>query len=572
MRRKLSALTVLILVLAGLFVLPASAENAAQRVDTYCTVNSEGDCLVSMSVTIHLDAGDDSLMFPLPANATSITMNGYSAATTKSSSATYVNLSRATSGLPGDFTIRFDYLIPKVVYPVADETRGKGLEMSLPIMGSFSFPVTSFTFTITFPSEVTTTPAFSSTYRQNSIEADLDYVVRDNMITGSIVNGLNDHEAFSLTMPVETSMFPSVSTYQRSGNPEVVPMLIVLGAALVYWILFLRTLPLPRTHVNHPPEGVTAGELACRLTLQGGDLTMLVLSWAQLGYLLIHQDGNGRILLHKRMDMGNERSLFEVRVFGLLFGQRRVVDCGSVHYARLCHKTAAMVPGEKTMCRSKPIHRKIFRLLCCASNAICGVCMAMNLTVIPALYILLGIVLGAIGMAAAWQMQGLAYGLFLRRKNCMYLGGACAAVWCILGIISGIPLIGLGAAAGQLAAGFFAAYGGRRTSLNRTEAGLILGLRGYLRNVTRGELDRRQALDPELFFRLAPYALALGVMKPYCAAFGKQKQPPCPYIVTQIHGRSSAAEWYDLYTGMVTLMESRWRQMERERWLVIKLK
>lgn len=43
MRRKLSALTVLILVLAGLFVLPASAENAAQRVDTYCTVNSEGD-------------------------------------------------------------------------------------------------------------------------------------------------------------------------------------------------------------------------------------------------------------------------------------------------------------------------------------------------------------------------------------------------------------------------------------------------------------------------------------------------------------------------------------------------
>ena len=90
--------------------------------------------------------------------------------------------------------------------------------------------------------------------------------------------------------------------------------------------------------------------------------------------------------------------------------------------------------------------------------------------------------------------------------------------------------------------------------------------------MTRGELDRRQALDPELFFRLAPYALALGVMKPYCAAFGKQKQPPCPYIVTQIHGRSTAAEWYDLYTGMVTLMESRWRQMERERWLVIKLK
>ena len=559
MRKCLGLLTVLVLLSAGLFTLSASAENSAPRADIYCTVNADGDCLVSLSVTIHLDAGDDSLTFPLPANATSITMNGYSAATTRSGSAILVNLSRATNGLPGDFTIRFDYMIPDVVYPI----EGRKLQMTLPIMNGFSYPVTAMSYVITMPTTITTLPAFTSTYRQNGIDADLDYVIKDNMITGSIRNGLNDHESFSLTMPVEQEMFPTVSTYQRTGNPEVIPMLAVLGVALAYWLLFLRTLPPPHITANHPPEGLTAGELGCRLTLQGGDLTMLVLSWAQLGYLLIHQDENGRVLLHKRMEMGNERSLFEVRIFGLLFGNKRVVDCSSSHYAKLCRKTAGMLPGEKTMCRSHPIHRKIFRLLCCASQSICGVCLTMNLTAMTALEVLLGIVLVVLGAVFAWQIQNIAYTLFLRRKT---------KAWTVVGLIAQVPLIALGSAAAQLAAGFLAAYGGRRTSLNKTEVAQILGLRRYLKKIPKPELERRLKLDPELFFRLAPYALALGVMKPYAAAFGKRKLPQCPYLVTKVHGKRTAGEWADVLTQIVTMMDARYRQLEAERWTAIRLR
>lgn len=568
LRKCLGLLTVLVLLAAGLFTLSASAENSAPRADIYCTVNADGDCLVSLSVTIHLDAGDDSLTFPLPAAATSITMNGYSATTTRSASAVHVNLSRATSGLPGDFTIRFDYMLPDVVYPI----EGRKLEMTIPIISGFSYPITSMSYVITLPTQITTLPSFTSTYRQNGIDADLDYVIKDNMITGSIRNGLNDHESFSLTMPVEQEMFPTVSTYQRTGNPEVIPMLAVLGAALMYWLLFLRTLPPPRVTANHPPEGLTAGELGCRLTLQGGDLTMLVLSWAQLGYLLIHQDGNGRVLLHKRMEMGNERSLFEVRIFGLLFGNRRVVDCSGSHYTKLCRKTAGMLPGEKTMCSSHPIHRKLFRVLCCASQSICGVCLTMNLTTITALEVLLGIVLVVLGAAFAWQIQNIAYGLFLRRKNGVWAGLVCLGLWTVLGLIAGVVLIALGSAAAQLCAGFLSAYGGRRTSLNKAETGQILALRRYLKNPPKQELERRLSLDPELFFRLAPYALAMGVMKPYAAAFGKRKLPQCPYLVTKVHGKRTAAEWADTMTAIVTLMDARYRQLEAERWTAIRLR
>jgi len=54
LKRIFAALTVFILLITALAT-PASAESAASRVDLMCTVNSEGDCLVTMNVTLFLD-------------------------------------------------------------------------------------------------------------------------------------------------------------------------------------------------------------------------------------------------------------------------------------------------------------------------------------------------------------------------------------------------------------------------------------------------------------------------------------------------------------------------------------
>ena len=70
-------------------------------------------------------------------------------------------------------------------------------------------------------------------------------------------------------------------------------------------------MPLWRIRCTAAPAGLTAGELGSRLVHKGADLTMMVLSWAQLGYLLITMDESGRVFLHKRMEMGNERSAFD---------------------------------------------------------------------------------------------------------------------------------------------------------------------------------------------------------------------------------------------------------------------
>ena len=100
----------------------------------------------------------------------------------------------------------------------------------------------------------------------------------------------------------------------------------------------------------------------------------------------------------------------------------------------------------------------------------------------------------------------------------------------LLGFLSGQPLIPVCSILGQWALGFFAAYGGRRSDLGRHDSGQILGLRSYLKHLPRDGINRLLNNDPDYFFNMAPYALALGVIRPYADAFGRRKMEDCPYL------------------------------------------
>lgn len=576
LKRWWAVLFAFFMVFTGFFTLNASAESAASKIDLYCTVNADGDCLVSMTVNLRIEASDSGLSFPLPYNAENITMNGSSVASSRVGDKTLVAVGRVTGGMTGEFPLRFDYTIPKAVGiytppKAVSIATNKQLQLTIPMLCGFDYPVENLSFIVTLPDNIENSPVFTSTYQQIGFASNLELVINGNMITGSSKAGLNDHEAVTMTMIVSKEMFPSVSTYQRTGNPEVVPMGIFAGLALVYWILFLRTLPPQRQRATVPPEGISAGELECRLTMSGGDLTMMVFSWAQMGYLLIQQNGN-RVLLHKQMDMGNERSLFEIRVFNTLFGNRRTVDCGSLNYAKLCRKTASMVPGEKSMCRSKSGSRKIFRLLLCVGQLFCGVCVAMNMTSIPVLQIMFSFIFGAFSLISAWEIQEFAYHILSRSKTRSWTALAICLFWVLLGAIAGQPWIPLAAVVFQLLMGFFAAYGGMRTELNRSEAGEILSLRRFMKRIPRPEAARLQKVNPEYFFRMAPYAIALGVDKPFAAAFGRRKIEQCPYFITKVSGSRTAEDWMRLMNQAVTIMDDRYRRMQMEKWMAVRFR
>ncbi len=575
MKRILTLLSV-ILLLAGCLCIPVYADSAASRVDLMCTVNSEGDCLATMTVNLRLEEAMDKLYFPLPLNAKNISLNNSPVSTSRSAAATLVDISKLSKDYTGELALRFEYTIPEAVQitKINEGTKDERwvLMLSVPLLSGFDYPVEAMNFTITMPpGEMPNRPTLNSIYRQASIESDIPFKVSGSQIIGSTNTVLNDHEGVTLTMIVPESMFPTVSTYVREGNPELPYIIVFAVLALLYWILTLRTWPIFRMQTTTPPEGITAGELGCRLTLSGGDLTMMVFSWAQLGYLYISLDDKGRVLLHKRMDMGNERSKFENNIYKMLFGTRRTVDATGNTYALLVRKVQRMVPQERSMYQKNSGNVRIFRALACICQMFCGVCVAMNMTGVLPLAILMAIILAPFGMVTAWLIQDVAYRTHLRGKVPVLIGFVCILIWILLGVLCGQVWIPLGCSLGQWLYGYLAAYGGRRSELGRHDAGQVLGLRRYVKRLPKEDIGRFLKNDPDYYFNYAPYALALGVINPYSKSFGGRKLEPCPYLITKVTGKHPAEEWGHILADVADLMDHKARRMQIEKWFAVKV-
>ena len=69
---------------------------------------------------------------------------------------------------------------------------------------------------------------------------------------------------------------------------------------------------------------------------------------------------------------------------------------------------------------------------------------------------------------------------------------------------------------------------------------------------------------------MAPYALSLGIIKPFAANFGGRPMDQCPYLVPRVHGKRSGMEWADILAQTADLMDARYRRMELEKWLPVR--
>ena len=552
-----------------------SAKTEATEVNSVINVSADGRCQVTMTVRLHLDGPASSMTFPLPGNATNVSCNGSSVRTFTSVVDPGVMLADLSglNGVSGDYQLMFSYTLPDVIYteqPTAT-TKAK-LMMEIPLLSGFEYPVEAMSFSVTMPGEVTAKPTFSSSYMQTGIESRISAFVGGQIINGSTLQGMQDREKLSLVMQVSEEMFPGKLFIARTGNPEVVPMAICGALALLYWIFFMRTWPVFRQERSIPLEGITAGDLGSRLTAAGVDLTMMVFTWAQLGYLRIMVNRKGQVILEKRMDMGNERPEFEVRTFRTLFAKTDYVDATGSKYAKFCRYVAETISGAKEMYTKRAGNSAIFRILGCGISVFCGICFAMNLADSQIIRTMLSILFGIFGATTAWGIQGGMYKIHVRGKIPLYIGAVCGAFWIILSIIAGVWLIGLIVVAAQYLIGLLAAYGGRRSQMGMYNAGQVLGLRHHMKRLNPEKLDRLLENNPDYFFDMLPYAIALGVDTKFAKAFGNQPMPQCPYLLVAKNEKRTAAEWALLVRKVADRMDKRQRRLELERWLPLNVR
>lgn len=547
MRRICVLFLTFILILAA--IPSVCAASSASMVGTFATVSTDGRCQVNMTLKLHLEQTAANLTYPVPKQATGVTLNGARVRTQTKNDAKLIDLSHTLGTMIGDITITIGYTLSNAI-----ATSDTGLlTLQVPLLSGFSYPVEALEFSVTLPGIPEAKPAFSSGYHQSNIEKDLTYSISGATVSGSAQKALKDHETLVMTLHVSEEMFPQ----KRMELPDLQVVHIAMGIcgllALLYWLIALRCAPFRRAIRPIPPDGCTAGEVCSALTLEGADLTMMVLTWAQLGYLLIHLDRHDRVTLHKRMDMGNERSSFERRCYQLLFGKRSTVDTSGQRYAQLREKCKKMAPPIQPFLHPHSGNARLFRAAASMMGLFGGISLGISLSAGAALQWLLVCILAALGTVSSLSIQRWAYCLFSLDKRSLWTSLPQCGAWIILSLIAGTPAVGILISVSQLLAGLMAAYGGRRTDTGRQVCQQILGLRRYLCSTPQAQLLQN---DPDHFYTLAPYALALGVDAAFAKQFGKTRLAPCPYLTVGTESRMTAADWSVLMRRAVSAMNA----------------
>lgn len=564
MRRILSVLTGLCLLFV--MALGVSAATGASSVASFATVASDGSCQVTVTATLLLEETVDKMVFPVPVQATGVTLNGSRVSAPKSDDVRNVDISRLTRGVTGSVSFNIHYSLHDVIH-VTEEGL---LELQVPLLSGFAYPVQTLEFSVTLPGAADALPGFVSGYHQANIEKDLTYIVEGATVSGSSQKALKDHETLTMTMMVSEEMFPQSIVKTADYHVGAVAMGICAGLALLYWLLALGNLPVWPQKSNQPPQGSNAGQLGCILGMQGLDLNLMVLDWARLGYLLIRIDRNKRVLLQKRMDMGNERSEYERGCFRNVFRKSDTVDTSQYSYAAYCRNVERKCGGIGEMIHRRTGNNRVFRGLAAGIGLFGGASLGIVLGNGAVLQWLLMVVLAAAGGVSGWVIQAWPEGLLLRRKHRLYTALALCGGWLLIGLLAEAFLLALWMVLGLLAAGALLFWAGRRTHQGRVAREQLFALRRYMKRDKHSQLQALCKEDPDYFFRMAPAALALGVDRQFARQFGGMRFSGCPYLTTGIDANMTAAQWNEMLHRALEMMDSRARQLPMEKliWLL----
>ena len=542
-----------------LLVTTVSAAGTVEDLQSNTLVAASGRCSVTLTLQISVDAAPSQLALPLPAAAHDITVNGTAARAPFVGSLRQVDLTDAVTSA-GIHTLLIHYELPDAVR----EENGQ-LVLTLELLSGFSLPVERMRFTVTLPGKPEKKASFVSTYLQESVESVMDYQVNGSTISCDVATRLRDHENLTMRLAVSEELFPqSVAKRWSLGRDDLIMYGLTL-LALLYWLLTMRC-GIPRgNRRSTPPEGLTAGEVGTRLCGLGVDFTMMVISWARMGYLQIHMTDSGRVLLHKRMDMGNERSEFENRCFRSLFGRRSVTDGTGFHYAALCRKASRARPGIRSCFRRNSGNPLVFRGIAAAIGFVAGISLAAAFTNDTVWRVLLGIFLSLLGTAMCWQIQAAAASLFLRKRTALILALCSTLLWILLGGWSGQWPVVVLVLVTQWLAGFAAAFGGRRTEAGKQILSDLLGLRNYLVTVSGSTLRQNLERNPDYYYSIAPFALAMGVDRALAYRLGETRLPGCQWLTTGMDGHMTAGEWNQLLRSTVSALDERQLRLPLER-------
>ncbi|MDR0890438.1 MAG: DUF2207 domain-containing protein [Oscillospiraceae bacterium] len=545
MRRILIAALCALLLSLGVFA--ADAEITA--LDAVVTVRADGSSAVTLTADVSFAASPGSFVIPLGADAEDISLQGWDYDTTEIGAVTALRISGAA--LQGEQRFVCSFTLPCAV---ENTDTGQSFLLRLPEAG-WAYAIKSYRLQVTFPAAVENMPTWVSGYGGDVADNYLAITIAENVVTATNTADLLDHETMTMQLRFPADTFDLRHQPGKTAAFDKILFFLLFAAAPIYWFFRLRYgLILPRQQQSIDMEA-TAGEIPCQISGEAPDAFGMLAHWGNLGYLSIYRNRRGRIIVRKHMEMGNERKPAERRLFYGIFRSGDACDAQSLRFR-------AAVKGAREQIISG-WNRRLFSgksgspLLLRAMGLLAGGAMSLLLfdRLLPATasrWVFLPI-LTLLGCAMCALVQHATLSIYRRRRWLAFgLGGASALTLLLLAgaaSCSGLMLLNL------LLQGFCALttiFGGKRSDAGTDRLRRLLGLRSFLRRADQGALQRLTYLDAQYFYRMLPFAEALGVGYAFSKHFGSLMPESCAWLSDAYTAPNSHAAFYALYAEIAS--------------------
>ncbi len=560
MKRLFTALAVLLCLTAlSLSVLaqpvPETPVTAFPSVELNWSVDHRGHAEAAETYHLTLTQPQTTLHFPLPEDASRVEAPGYSSKIrTIDSKPTLVLTNK--EGFVGELTIQLSFRLKETV------TAGEGsLVTTLPLLRPLQYPIEALSLTVTLPEEADMKPVFSSGYAGPLVDDTMEMAFDGPVISASMLTALRDHETLELSVTLPEDYFSGSFGDSPTGLILVVLSLLAAAGAMVYWWRLLKNPALRVQARTLPPDGVNPGDVPYLLSGGNADFSLLVSHWATLGYLSFYVNREGHVVLRRRMSMGNERRLFERKLFDLLFDREDYCDGASRRYRQVAEKAMTVIPRywNKRLYTRESGAPFLARAISCLS---CGLASMVALDPVApeslhGLFLLFALVTG---FALSWLLQSVPGSYYLSRWPSVAVGAASGGLLLILGTLGSSFLLMLPVAAVSFFLGWQTCHGGRRAPYGEEVIAQTLGFRRFLLHASDRHLSQTLYRDPQYFYRILPYAQAMGLGKRFSSLLSDRVLEPCQWYETAGKAPETAGEFYLHYHETLAMLRTSIRE------------
>ncbi len=550
MRKLLLILICLSLLLSNVF----AASDEITNMDAQITVDSNGTSRVTVLAEVHFVNRPTTFLFPLGADAKDITASGASY-DQKNIDGVKCIVFENESGFSGTITFQCSYTLPCTMRESADRQH---FTAKLPERG-WEYPINRFKLTTTFPTEITDFPRWQSAYYGDVIDNYLTIQITDNTVTAKSNIVFRDHETLTMDLDFQPDAFVLKHLAEKSVSFDRILFISLYVLCMGYWLIALwKGRDKQKKNLAFHYQ-FSAGEVPCQLFGENADIGALIAHWGNLGYILLRRTKGNRLRLEKQMDMENERSTAERRIFKSIFRSTSTIEVAGPRFMAAVNAEAPVLRAHwrNRMFQKKDGRPDLFLFLCLVAGFFFSLMLFDTLLPSNAGRWVWIIVLTLLTLPLYNLLQKVIPHWY-RPTRRIYMGLG-------VGIIVVLYLLAIPVELGvylffnlllQVGAGFVTRFGGQRTVPGQETVLEILSLRNLILHSNRNFAKEVVRGDSQYYYRTLPYAEILGVGKRFHKYFGAVTTDPCPWFVDERNSIPSTGSFFKIYKEFIHRIRS----------------